>query len=230
MAPVAADSATSCCLVCPCRWPITRRRELRRPCRRTCAPCSRDRLRGCGTASGAFIASPPAIHGLRPSQLPIPRSWMTGKEAELLSCPCTTPSIAAPSGSKARMFEHMDVQVRAGPLGARSAGKSRQHDVAETVVPGAWLWLLSPKGKQPARQETCGSKTGTSVEVDATGTVVLPAFCRNKKPPARRRGSVAIRRSRRTTRARSACAGSRWCRRRSRTAWRRAGCVRSGIR
>jgi hypothetical protein len=42
------------------------------------------------------------------------------------------------------MFEHKDVRVRAGPLGAKSAGKLRQHDVAETVVPGAWLWLLSP--------------------------------------------------------------------------------------
>jgi hypothetical protein len=44
---------------------------------------------------------------------------------------------------QARMFEHRDVRVRADPLGARSAGKFRQHDVAEIVVPGAWLWLLS---------------------------------------------------------------------------------------
>ncbi len=52
---------------------------------------------------------------------------------------CTTPSIAAPSGSKARMFEHRDVRVRAGPLGARSAGKFRRHDVAETGVLGAMV-------------------------------------------------------------------------------------------
>ena len=69
------------------------------------------------------------------------------RQSGVLSRPCTTPSIAAPSGSKARMFEHRDVRVRAGPLGARSTGAFRQHDVAETVVPGAWLWLLSPKGK-----------------------------------------------------------------------------------
>ena len=35
------------------------------------------------------------------------------------------------------MFEPMDGRVRAGPLGAGSAGKSRQHDVGETVVSGA---------------------------------------------------------------------------------------------
>ncbi|MEO6969157.1 MAG: hypothetical protein ABI132_12005 [Rhodanobacteraceae bacterium] len=33
------------------------------------------------------------------------------------------------------MFDYTDVGVRAGPLGARSAGKSRQHDVVETVMP-----------------------------------------------------------------------------------------------
>jgi hypothetical protein len=71
--------------------------------------------------------------------------WPTPKQISLR--PCTTPSIAAASGSKARMFEHRDVRVRAGPLAARSAGELRQHDVAETVVPGAWLWSLSPKGK-----------------------------------------------------------------------------------
>ncbi len=48
--------------------------------------------------------------------------------------PCMTPSIAAPSGSKARMSEHRDVRVRAGPLGARSAGQWRQHDVVETIM------------------------------------------------------------------------------------------------
>ena len=35
------------------------------------------------------------------------------------------PSIAAESGSKARMSEHMDVRVRAGPLAARSTGTLR---------------------------------------------------------------------------------------------------------
>jgi len=44
-------------------------------------------------------------------------------EAELFPRLCKTPSIAGPSGSKARMFEATDGRVRAGPLGARSAGK-----------------------------------------------------------------------------------------------------------
>ena len=32
------------------------------------------------------------------------------------------------------MFEHQDVRVRAGPLGARSVGQSNRHDVGETVI------------------------------------------------------------------------------------------------
>ncbi|MBS0383033.1 MAG: hypothetical protein JSR56_11435 [Proteobacteria bacterium] len=50
-----------------------------------------------------------------------------------------TPSIAAASGSKARMSEHTDVRVRAGPLGARGAGKFLRHDAAETGMPGAMV-------------------------------------------------------------------------------------------
>ena len=47
------------------------------------------------------------------------------------------PSIAAESGSKARMFEHTDVRVRAGPLEARSAGHSDSLDVNQNVAAGA---------------------------------------------------------------------------------------------
>ncbi len=35
--------------------PITRRRELARPCARTCAPCSRDRLRFSASCNGALM-------------------------------------------------------------------------------------------------------------------------------------------------------------------------------
>jgi hypothetical protein len=83
---------------------------------------------------------------------------MAGIETELFLRPCATPSIAAPSGSKARMFEHRDVRVRAGPLGARSAGKFRQQDVAETVVSGAWLWLLSRKESNSPAAEASETK------------------------------------------------------------------------
>ncbi|MEO6967714.1 MAG: hypothetical protein ABI132_04550 [Rhodanobacteraceae bacterium] len=34
------------------------------------------------------------------------------------------------------MFDYTDGGVRAGPLGARSAGQSIQHDVVEAVKPG----------------------------------------------------------------------------------------------
>ena len=47
------------------------------------------------------------------------------------------PSIAAESGSKARMFEHRDVRVRAGPLAARSAGDSDSLDANQNATSGA---------------------------------------------------------------------------------------------
>jgi hypothetical protein len=68
---------------------------------------------------------------------------MAASEASF-SAPLYDAEHRSASGSKARMFEHRDVRVRAGLLGARSAGKLRQQDVAEAVVPGVWLWLLSP--------------------------------------------------------------------------------------
>jgi hypothetical protein len=93
-----------------------------------------------------FVTPLPAIHGLQRCTLRNRRSWMTGSEAELFPRPCTTLSIAAPR-SKARMFEHRDVRVRAGPLGTRSAGKLRQHDVAETVVHGRMALVTFPERK-----------------------------------------------------------------------------------
>jgi hypothetical protein len=36
---------------------------------------------------------------------------------------------------KGAMSEHRDVRVRAGALGARSAGKSNEHDVRSITVP-----------------------------------------------------------------------------------------------
>gem|GEM_PF-1996449 len=93
--------------------------------------------------------------------------------------PCATPSIAAPSGSKARMFEHKDVRVRAGPPGARSAGKLRQYDVAETVVPRAWLWL--PKRKVTRAVGRRGKRQGCqrqSPELDS-GSRPLRGLVRN---------------------------------------------------
>src|SRR6185437_6297416 len=62
---------------------------------------------------------------------------MAGAEVKPFPRPCATPSIAAPSGSKARMSEHRDVRVRAGPLGAKCDGRSSQPDVGSTVMSGA---------------------------------------------------------------------------------------------
>jgi hypothetical protein len=66
------------------------------------------------------------------------------------------------------MFEHMDVRVRTGPLGAGSTGKYQRHDVADTGMPGTWFWLLLPKQKQPAHQEMRGIRTRMSKNNDDT--------------------------------------------------------------
>jgi hypothetical protein len=60
------------------------------------------------------------------------------------------PSIAAPSGSKARLFDQADARVRAGPLGARSAAESSQPDVGETVMPAPMALVTFPERKVTA--------------------------------------------------------------------------------
>ena len=45
------------------------------------------------------------------------------------------------------MFEHRDVRVRAGALGARSAGQSSQPDVGETVMPAPMALVTFPERK-----------------------------------------------------------------------------------
>jgi hypothetical protein len=75
-----------------------------------------------------------------------------------------TPSIAAASGSKARMSEHKDVRVRAGPLGARSAGQLSRHHVGETVMPGAMALVTFPKRKVTRAV----GRRGKDMDVDVT--------------------------------------------------------------
>jgi hypothetical protein len=54
-----------------------------------------------------------------------------------IPAPFAVPSIAAECGSKARLSEHMDVRVRAGPLAARSAGRSDSLDANQNTAAGA---------------------------------------------------------------------------------------------
>src|SRR5690348_17536079 len=84
---------------------------------------------------------------------------------------CMTASIAAPSGSKARLFEHKEVRVRAGPLGARSAVKSSQPDVGETVRPGANGFGYFPRKESNPRRGTARKKTWMSCIIRRHPTV-----------------------------------------------------------
>jgi len=65
-------------------------------------------------------------------------------------------------GSKARLSEHKDVRVRAGPLGARCDGESSQPDVGETVMPGANGFGYFPRKESSPRRWTARKKTRMS--------------------------------------------------------------------
>ncbi|MGH8600152.1 MAG: hypothetical protein ACRET1_05775, partial [Burkholderiales bacterium] len=70
-----------------------------------------------------------------------------------------TLSIAAPSGGKARTFEHRDARVRAGRLGARRAGQSSRLGVGETVMPARGAFGYFPRKKSnPLAAEVSGIK------------------------------------------------------------------------
>jgi hypothetical protein len=60
------------------------------------------------------------------------------------------------------MVEHRDVRVRAGPLGARGAGKFRQHDVAETGVRGAMGLANFAETKVARSPQASGTATWVS--------------------------------------------------------------------
>src|SRR5690242_14781724 len=91
-----------------------------------------------------------------------------------------TPSIAAPSGSKARLFEHRDVRVRAGPLGARCDGKSSQPDVGETVMPVPMALVTFPERKVTRAV----GRRGKDMDVvqRCTGKSLGPGFRRDDEP------------------------------------------------
>ncbi len=74
IAPGMTASPTSCRLDCPWCSPIARRHELGHPWRRTCAPCSRDRLCAAASCNGAVCALMTAIHGLVRSDAQHPAS------------------------------------------------------------------------------------------------------------------------------------------------------------
>src|SRR5690348_13771170 len=100
-----------------------------------------------------------------------------------------TPSIAAPSGSKARLLERMDARVRAGPLGARSAGESSQPDVGETVMPGANGFGYFCRNKSsPFAREANGKRHGCRSSQCESGALRARPLIRRFAPPSPTRG------------------------------------------
>src|SRR5690242_14757702 len=90
-----------------------------------------------------------------------------------------TASIATPSGSKARLFEHRDVRVRAGPLGARSAAESSQPDVGSTVMPGANGFGYFPRKESNPRRWTARKRHGCRMKKTLDSGKELPSMAKN---------------------------------------------------
>src|SRR5690348_15656123 len=104
-----------------------------------------------------------------------------------------TASIAAPGGSKARLFEHKDVRVRAGPPGARSAAESSQPDVGETVMPGANGFGYFCRNKSSPRRGTARKKTWMSQQAKAAHVVRGPLSRRVRRGDLSLKGKVKSR-------------------------------------
>ena len=92
---------------------------------------------------------------------------------------CMMPRSAAERQSKRRMFEAKEGRVRRGCRSASIAGELRQHDVAETVMPGAMVFgdfLPKPKvTRAPKACETAfGEASATAHGASSTRTAAMP--------------------------------------------------------
>ncbi len=136
------------------------RRELGHPWPRTCAPFPAEFFRYSAENKRGFRANSqkPASFRAAASLAPLTSGWHRCARHQLTEAGAAVapvvalgslgphrlvPSSGARAGGKARMFEHMDVRVRAGPVMASSAG-----DRAGLFPRGARLgcpslWLLS---------------------------------------------------------------------------------------
>jgi len=82
-----------------------------------------------------------------------------------------TPSIAVDRAGKARMSDYMDVGVRAGARSARSAGKLRQQEVAETGMPERNGFGYFPRKES----NTLAAASGTRLSCDVIATGFRPS-------------------------------------------------------
>ena len=99
---------------------------------------------GIAAAAAAMQRGPRAARSCAQKQSNAVQGW-TDREC---FAPFAVPSIAAGSGSKARMSEHTEVRVRAGPLSARSTGHSDSRTRIRTPRSGPTrFWLLFARAK-----------------------------------------------------------------------------------
>ncbi len=130
------------------------------------------------------------------------------------------------------------IGARPGPQ-AVSAYSSRPISMRRISLVPAPIWLRrigarpGPSGGlgvQFAPDQHAADLARAGADVAAAGAVAPSRPLRGCEPAPNRRPPGAVRRSRRTARARSACGGFRSCRRRFHTAWRRARGGRAGSR
>ena len=170
------------------------------------------------------------------------------------------PGDAADAGDRCRRTGprcHTSRARRAGPTSRNGGGRVEQRADAvarqqlaagEVALAGRLPAALPRGGGDLAQVGDQGGHGGSVGEQFARGSnwfrgrhrTYSPRIDRGEGPlppgagclrgPRDAEGVSAIMPTRRTARGRSACGGSRWCRRRSRTAWRRAAAGRSGSR
>ena len=115
--------------------------------------------------------------------------------------------------------ERRDLEERAAGVEEGLDALARQELAARDVL-GARGLAAAGRGRAP------GAASARRRE-----PAMCAAFSRNSALPASTRDAMRVMaRSPGAARGRSACGGFRWCRRRSRTAWRRAGCGPPGTR
>src|SRR5574338_474197 len=100
-----------------------------------------------------------------------------------------TPSIAAGRAGKARLFEHMDVRVRAGARPARSAGQSSQPDVGETVMPAPMALVTFPERKVTRAVGRRGKRHGCRASTCLVGLLHQPPSTGAAAPATSGKGS-----------------------------------------
>jgi len=81
------------------------------------------------------------------------------------------------------LSEHMDVRVRAGPPGARSAGQSSQPDIGETGMPAPTVLATFAETKVARAVGRRGKRHGRRIQIRKFSQVLPSSGASRRLPP-----------------------------------------------